>query len=128
MSYTSTSYIYIIKVWANDYMSMRRNPTGYHKLLKWDIDTLNDMMFSFWLIRDVPATHPQKAALEEVGICFECSCPQFAHYNICKHVLSVGLWKGKATVPTRFSTVTVGKRKAPAGARLNKRSKCMVID
>ena len=40
----------------------------------------------------------------------------------------MGLTKGLAKVPDRFSMATVAKRKAPAGASLSKRSKCMVID
>ena len=109
---------------------MCKNPTGYKKLKDgtWDCDLLNDMMFSFWLIKEIDAGHPQKEALKEVGIAYECNCPQFNHYHVCKHSLCVGLWQSKVEVPLRFSTETVAKRKAPAGASLSKRSRCMVID
>ena len=119
-----------IKKWVTEYIAMRRNPKTYKKLTdgSWDIDVLNDMMFSFWVLTPVETTHPQKNALKEKGIIYKCNCPNFAHYYTCKHCLAVGLWKKEITVPTRFSTTTVGKRKAPAGASLMKRTKCMVID
>ena len=119
-----------ISNWAHEYVAMRRNPKAYHKLTDgtWDADILHDMMFSFWVLKPVPDTHPQKKALETVGIFFECNCPQFNHYYVCKHCLAMGLTKGLAKVPDRFTMVTVAKRKAPAGASLSKRSKCMVID
>ena len=53
---------------------------------------------------------------------------EYNHYHRCKHTIAVGLWKKEICVPIRFSTETVGKRKASAGASLHKRSKCLVID
>ena len=35
---------------------------------------------------------------------------------------------GQVEVPTKFNTDFVGKRKAPAGASLSKRGKCLSID
>ena len=64
----------------------------------------------------------------ECGICYTCSCPRFGHYFECKHVICCALVKKETKVPIRFSTVTVGKRKAPAGASLSKRSRCLVVD
>ena len=76
----------------------------------------------------MPDNHKQKTALFSKGIKYLCNCPNYNHYHVCKHALAVGLVKQEITVPTRFSTNTVGKRKAPAGASLTKRSKCLVID
>ena len=118
-----------LKTWATEYIAMRRNPKTYKKLIDgdWDIDILNDMMFSFWVITEI-TEHKQKECLKEKGIVYTCNCPQFSHYYECKHSLLVGLWQKKVCVPVRFSTATVGKRKAPAGAKLSKRSRALVID
>ena len=86
------------------------------------------MMFSFWTLVPISANHMQKEALSEVGIVYECNCPEFNHYYRCKHCLALGLFKKEIKVPDRFSTETVGKRKAPAGASLSKRSHCLKID
>ena len=55
--------------------------------------------------------------------------PTVAVY-VVKHVLAWGLFRNPeiVKVPVRFSMETVGKRKAPAGASLTKRSKCLVVD
>ena len=119
-----------IKTWAKEYASMRRNPKTYAKLINgdWDLDILNDMMFSFHVVTPIADSHPQKATLAAVGIRYACNCQNFNHYHTCKHAIAFGLFKKEVTVPARFSTETVGKRKAPAGASLSKRSKCLVID
>ena len=119
-----------IKVWCNEYIAMRRNPKTFKKLTdkSWDLDVLNDMMFSFWVIEPIASDHLQAIALKEKGILYTCNCPEYNHYHRCKHTIAVGLWKKEICVPIRFSTETVGKRKASAGASLHKRSKCLVID
>ena len=61
-------------------------------------------------------------------IVYTCSCPQFRHYHVCKHVIAFGLHQKTITVPLRFSSVAIGKRKAKAGASLSKRSRCLQID
>ena len=127
---TAAQRIAHIKAWANEYAAMRRNPKGYYKLTdgSWDIDILNDMMFCFHVLTKVPDDHIQKKTLAEAGILYVCDCPSFAHYHVCKHCLAFALFKKETTVPLRFSTDTVGKRKAPAGASLSKRTRCLVID
>ena len=119
-----------IKTWANEYIYMRRNPKTYYKITQgqWDLDVLNDYMFSFWVVTPVPESHRQKKALAEAGIFFLCNCPQFNHYHYCKHSICAALWKGLTKVPVKFSTEIVGKRKAPAGASLSKRTHFLTID
>ena len=94
----------------------------------WDFDTAADMMFSFWVLSPVPKWHPKREELAEVGIKYMCNCPQFNHYHVCKHVIALGLHRGEIAVPVRFSTTTIGTRKAPAGASLKKRAKALVVD
>ena len=127
---TAAQRVAFIKTWANEYAAMRRNPKGYYKLTdgSWDIDVLNDMMFSFHVLTKVPDDHIQQKTLAEAGILYTCDCPNFAHYHVCKHCLAFALFKKETAVPLRFSTDTVGKRKAPAGASLSKRTRCLVID
>ena len=50
------------------------------------------------------------------------------HYHVCVHVLAVSIGCDDRPVPTKFSTKTCGKRKAPAGASLSKRGHCLLID
>ena len=64
----------------------------------------------------------------EAGIAYTCTCPQFNHYFNCKHCIAMGLHLKKVKVPDRFSMQVVGKRKAPAGASLSKRSRCLEVD
>ena len=64
----------------------------------------------------------------QVGICYECSCPSFLHYHVCKHVLAYALHTKEAKMPLTFNPEAVGKRKAPAGARPAKRSHCLLVD
>ena len=71
---------------------------------------------------------PNACDLGEAGIMYMCSCPRFGHYHRCKHALAYALFKKESKVPTCFSTATAGKRKAPAGASLSKRSRCLMID
>ena len=117
-----------IRLWVNEYVSLRRNPTSYYKLTdgSWDLDVFNDMVFSFWTISEI-VDHPKAEALREAGICYTCSCPQFNHYFNCKHCIAMGLHLKKVKVPDRFSMQVVGKRKAPAGASLSKRGHCLTI-
>ena len=115
---------------------MMKNPKGYHKLVNgnqdkdgsWDFDTLMDMLFSFWVLRPVPDDHPQLEGLRAQGITYMCSCPRFQHYHYCKHAIAAGLHFKTVKVPLRFDARSVGKRKAPAGASLTKRSRCLTID
>ena len=107
-----------------------RNPTGYTKLGngEWDFDILMDMLFSFWVLRPIPDGHPRRGALLEAGTAYTCTCPKFLHYHSCKHTVAFGLHNKCVKVPLRYDTTTVGKRKAPAGASLTKRGRCMAID
>ena len=41
---------------------------------------------------------------------------------------ALGIITKKTTIPTRFSAAAVGKRKAPAGAVVRKRSGALVVD
>ena len=109
---------------------MMKNPKGYHKLTdgSWDFDVLNDMMFSFWALRSVPTDHVQYDALRAMGITYLCSCPRFQPYHVCKHCIAFGLHTKMFKVPLRFDESNVGKRKAPAGASLTKRSRCLQVD
>ena len=118
-----------IKIWVKEYIALRKNPDSYYKLTdgSWDLDILNDYMFSFWSLSEI-IDHPKIEALRENGICFTCTCPQFNHYHSCKHSVALALHLNKIKVPVRFSTQVVGKRKAPAGASLSRRGHCLVID
>ena len=87
-----------------------------------------DMMMAFWTLTPISEDHPRCAALKAHGIMYPCSCPQFRHYHVCKHVIAFGLHQKTITVPLRFSSVAIGKRKAKAGASLSKRSRCLQID
>lgn len=127
---STTEILKFIKVWATEWLAWRKKPTTYAKLLNgdWNFDVAMDMMHAFVLIRPVPEEHRQKAKLGEIGIKYICTCPQFTHYYNCKHCITWGLHTKEIVIPTRFNTKSVGKRKAPAGATLNKRSRCMEID
>ena len=48
-----------IKVWVKEFVAVQKNPGGYYKLTNkdWDFDILNDMLFSFWVLAPIPATH-----------------------------------------------------------------------
>ena len=119
-----------IKQWAAEYRNLLKNPTGYYKLTdgSWDFDILVDMLFSFWVLTPIPTSHKKYFALREVGIVYTCTCPQFNHYHVCKHCVALAIYKKECGVPEKFSTVTVGKRKAIAGVALSKRGKCLQID
>ena len=118
-----------IKIWVKEYIALRKNPDSYYKLTdgSWDLDILNDYMFSFWSLSEI-IDHPKLEALRENGICFTCTCPQFNHYHSCKHSVALALHLNKIKVPVRYSTQVVGKRKAPAGASLSRRGHCLIID
>ena len=119
----------------------------------WDFNIAADMLFSFWLLEPLPEHHLKKAELNGIGIFHRCSCPQFNHYHICKHVLALGAALCNFKIPTRFSTKvsthhppststtmplttpvsthlwqTCGKRKAVAGASMRKRARALEID
>ena len=119
-----------IKTWAKEFASLVKNPTGYYKLTsgEWDFDILMDMMFSFWVLRPVPPDHKQLDGLRKMGITYMCSCPKFQHYHYCKHSIAAGLHFETIRVPLKFDQTNVGKRKAPAGASLTKRSRCLQVD
>ena len=119
-----------IRKWVNEFTAMMKNPTSYYKLTdgSWDFDILMDMMFSFWVLRDIPDDHPQADSLKAAGITCLCSCPRFQHYHTCKHAIAWGLYTKAITVPLKFDATNVGKRKAPAGASLTKRSRCLEVD
>jgi len=119
-----------IKKWVTEYRAMMKNPTSYKKLTdgSWNFELICDMLYSFWELEEIEAIHPRKKELTEAGICFYCTCPQFHHYHECKHSLALGIITKKTTIPTRFSAAAVGKRKAPAGAVVRKRSGALVVD
>lgn len=104
---------------------MNKNPKGYKKLTNgdWDFDVMMDMVFSFFTIKKVPASHPkvchraprthrirartrahalapavymQAELLLQAGIAYTCSCPRFMHYYYCKHIIAFGLEQKKA--------------------------------
>ena len=109
-----------------------KNPSTYYKVHgpnSWDFDTLVDYAYSFWILEQIkPEEHPHYAPLAKVGIVNKCNCPQFLHYHWCKHAIGYALYDEEVAVPTRFSTLTVGKRKAPEGAKPSKRTHCLAID
>ena len=115
-----------------EFVSMMRNPGGYHKihgLNSWDFDTMMDYVYSFWIVKKICSQHPAAFALAYEGVTYTCTCPQFLHYHVCKHVVGAGLfYDPNFKVPTVFSKVTVGKRAAPAGAKLLTRGHCLEID
>jgi len=116
-------------VWVKEYISMMKNPESYYKVHGdngWDFDTLMDYMHSFYVVERIPVTHRHMTALAKVGVIYKCNCPQFMHYHVCKHVIGVALETG-TPAPAAFSTAIVGKRAAPAGAKLTKRAKCLSI-
>ena len=119
-----------VKTWANEYKGLSKNPSGYKKLhdKSWGFDEVVDMAFSFWTVTPIPEEHPKCAELRGVGILYTCTCPTFQHYFTCKHVLAVAVHNKQVVVPTVFNSDFVGKRKAPAGASLSKRGKCLKID
>ena len=91
----------------------------------WDLDVMNDYLFSFWVLKRIEDSHKRKSDLQETGIVYSCTCPTFMHYHVCKHVLCAGLHNSLVTVPARFNAEHVGKRKAPAGAKISKRAHCL---
>jgi len=119
-----------IKKWAEEFRGVCKNPGGYAKVVngEWDFDILVDMIFSFCVLTPIDEKHPQYKRLKEIGIVFKCSCPRFQHYHFCKHSLAWGIHTGEVCVPLKFSTAPATKRKAPAGASLSKRGKCLQID
>lgn len=121
-----------MSVWVKEYISMMKNPGGYYKVHStngWPFDALVDYLFSFWILKKiVPAEQPNYAALAAEGILYTCNCPQFMHYHHCKHVIGYALYESDLQVPTHYSTLTVGKRKAPEGAKPTKRGHCLLID
>ena len=50
------------------------------------------------------------------------------HYYHCKHCIGLGIDQTQLQVPAVFSTLTVGKRSAPPGAKPSKRAKCLAIE
>jgi hypothetical protein len=48
--------------------------------------------------------------------------------GVLQHVLAWALHKKEVTVPARCEAKNVGKRKAPAGASLSKRTRALIID
>ena len=106
-----------IKVWAKEYINILKKGPKYTKFNdgSWDFDVACDMVFSFWALHETPEGHPHRAVLQEHGIAYRCNCPNFNHYHVCKHSIALGMQFKGVKVPTKFSTVTMGKRKAPAG-------------
>jgi len=119
-----------LQTWAKEFILMFKRQRTYEKLFdgSWDFKLLCEMLNSFWILTPIPDEHPKAALLREVGIAYTCTCEPFLHYHVCKHCLAFGLSEGDVELPMRFSTAHVGKRKAPAGARSNKRSHCLSID
>ena len=89
-----------IKVWAQEFSGMMKNPKKYKKLIdgSWDFDVLMDMVFSFWVLSPIPEDHTKKEVLAEAGMVYSCNCPRFMHYHTCKHVLALGMYN-KAVLP-----------------------------
>lgn len=87
-----------IKTWSVEYIAMRRNPKTYNKLTdgSWDLDILNDMMFSFWALSEI-TEHPKLEALRQVQSIAppnpsDCNRlppePQAVHTSDCNRLLS----------------------------------------
>ena len=119
-----------IKTWALEHIALVKNPKSYKKATDgtWSFDVIMDMLFSFWVLAPIPDDHLRKEDLAAAGIYYTCTCPQYSHYHVCKHVLALGLAFGKTTAPLNASNVTVGVRSAPPGVTLAKRTHCMIID
>ena len=121
-----------LRTWAQEFCALMKNPDTYSKANgpnSWDFDTLIDYAFSFWILQEItPDNHPSAEALAQAGVVYTCTCPQFLHYYNCKHSLGFGLFQQKICVPTTFSTATVGRRRAGAGAKTKKRAHCMLRD
>jgi hypothetical protein len=109
---------------------MVNNPKSYYKLIdgSWDIDILNDYMFSYFILTPIPSDHPRHGELLEAGIAYTCTCPQFNHYFVCKHAIMVSLHMGAVKLPDKLNMAHTGKRKAPAGAKASKRGNCLDCD
>lgn len=119
-----------IKTWYKEFKAWAAKPDSYCKVVngEWDFEVAADMLLSFWTLKPIPDSHPRKLELKEKGIVYTCTCPRYHHYHFCKHSLALGLKTGEVKVPLRFSKVTAGKRKAPAGASLRKRTKALEVD
>lgn len=119
-----------IGTWLREYWQLYLKGPKCAKLTKneYDFDLLVDMLFSFWVLKPIPKSHPKLKALQEKGIFYTCTCPEFLHYHSCKHVIALALHKGHMCVPVKYSTKAAGKRKAPAGASLRKRGNCLEVD
>ena len=119
-----------LTTWCKEFKKMynQKERFDYGDTKRWDFDQLMDMLYSFWIITPINDTHPRREVLAEIGIKYTCTCPAFLHYHVCKHCLAYSLHKKEITVPKRFSLQTAGKRKAPAGASLSKRSKALIVD
>ena len=119
-----------MNIWVKEFVSMMKNPGSYYKVHgpgAWSFDTLMDYIHSFYIIEPIPITHRHMSALANAGIVYKCNCPDFMHYHVCKHAIGYAIEQSKTTVPTSFSTATVGKRGASPGAKLAKRGKCLAI-
>ena len=119
-----------LKTWAKKFIALVKKPRTYNKLANgdWDFEVLSNMVFSFWIVKEITGAHPRAQLFAEAGIVFECSCPQYVKKAVCKHCVGYGLFTKRVKVPLRFSATVAGKRKAPAGATLSKRSKALEID
>lgn len=120
-----------ISVWVKEFISMMKNPGGYgkvHGANSWDFNNMMDYAFSFWILKKIKPNHPTAYALAYEGIGYTCTCPRFLHYHVCKHSLGAAMFFDKKAPPVHYSKVIVGKRGAPAGAKLQTRGHCLAID
>ena len=120
-----------IHIWVKEYVAMYKNPSGYYKVVgpqSWDFDTLMDYVHSFYVISQVPSTHPHCIDMCNAGLTKACICPQYMHYVACKHAIGLALYQGHTTVPTQVSIQIVGKRAASPGPKSSKRSHCLALD
>lgn len=117
-----------MSVWVQEYISLMKNPTGYHKIAAWDFDMLMDYAYSFYIVKPITSSHKRVMQLAEAGIIKACTCPRYLHYHACKHGLGAAIFQGLASPPAAFSTAIVGKRAASPGRKSCKRTKCLVID
>ena len=118
-------------VWVKEFAAMMKYPKTYYKVHgpnSWDFDTLMDYVHSYYIIEKIPSTFCRALDLAAVGVGYNCSCPQYMHYHYCKHSIGYAVSQGGATVPNSFATAIVGKRKAPEGAKRNKRAHCLMIE